>query len=414
MPDTNNSTETPTAENPLQQRNRWGVPPRRIHVEIVLGILLVAGALLGVAKYFFGWRDVEPPACHESWNEQQQADLLALDEELRHNKSLAAIPALYWTEEMSHPLVPVLNEYLGDGNIISIVLNYKEFAAPARTALHEVMISGKGDVLTQQGEPLAIWALHLEMPGLFRELVKRGADVNREYETLMPTVSSSTRTLAIEALAAEFIREYGKAGKQGLSPAEHRQLLEWLSGCQPDLGRPHLQQSVADAVLFAFIAGTTDAAQWALRHGFRPTPASRHMICCLLCQENMQTALRELLKESSMRLEICYPGQANTTLQFLMLLEKLPMSDKLELARLLLEAGSDPNILPPGQESCQRSVLALAVEQYTNCQETERKAARELIRLLRQHGATLTPGEKLSGNLSEQDLAELQELLTEE
>ena len=115
-----------------------------------------------------------------------------------------------------------------------------------------------------------------------------------------------------------------------------------------------------------------------------------------------------------MRLEICYPGQANTTLQFLMLLEKLPMSDKLELARLLLEAGSDPNILPPGQESCQRSVLALAVEQYTNCQETERKAARELIRLLRQHGATLTPGEKLSGNLSEQDLAELQELLTEE
>ena len=48
---------------------------------IALGVLLVWGALFGAAKYFFGWRDVDPPACHESWSKQQQAELLAMDKE---------------------------------------------------------------------------------------------------------------------------------------------------------------------------------------------------------------------------------------------------------------------------------------------------------------------------------------------
>lgn len=381
---------------------------------IVLGILLVAGALLGAAKYFFGWRDVDPPAYHESWSKQQQAELLAMDKELRSNTRLAVLPALYWEDDMGHPLVPRLNDLLGKRNAISAALNYKEFVAPVRQALHEAISTGKGDIHTRRGEPLAVWALRLQKPDLFLELVKRGADVNREYKSLMPT-ASFPRTLAIEALSAEYYLIGNK--KDALkehSPEAHIQQLNALLPFGPELGLPHLEKSVCDAICVAGMAGSTEAALWALRHGYKPSPESRHLIRCLLCQENMQTALRELLKEPSMRLEICYPGQANTTLQFLMLLEKLPMSDKLELARLLLEAGSDPNILPPGQERCQRSVLALAVEQYTNCQETERKAARELIRLLRQHGATLTPGEKLSGNLSEQDLAELQELLTEE
>ena len=122
----------------------------------------------------------------------------------------------------------------------------------------------------------------------------------------------------------------------------------------------------------------------------------------------MQAALRELLKEPSMKHEISYPEQANTTLQVLMHFEKLPMRDKLELARLLLEAGTDPNLLPPGPDSCQKSVLALVLKQYTTRQETEQAEARDLIHLLHQHGATLAPADELS----EQEQAMLQELLS--
>ncbi len=410
MPDTNTATELPAEANPPQPRIRRKVQARRILVVITLGVLLVWGALFGAAKYFFGWRDVDPPAYHESWSKQQQAELLAMDKELRSNTRLAVLPALYWEDDMGHPLVPRLNDLLGKRNAISAALNYKEFVAPVRQALHEAISTGKGDIHTRRGEPLAVWALRLQKPDLFLELVKRGADVNREYKSLMPT-ASFPRTLAIEALSAEYYLIGNK--KDALkehSPEAHIQQLNALLPFGPELGLPHLEKSVCDAICVAGMAGSTEAALWALRHGYKPSPESRHLIRCLQCSENMQTALRELLKEPSMRLETSYPGQANTTLQFLMLLEKLPMRDKLELARLLLESGSDPNMLPPGSESCQSSVLALALKQYMNCQETEREAARELIRLLRQHGATLTPGEKLS----EQGRTELQVLLTEE
>jgi hypothetical protein len=82
--------------------------------------------------------------------------------------------------------------------------------------------------------------------------------------------------------------------------------------------------------------------------------------------------------------------------------------DNVEHVRLLLEAGTDPNLLPPGPDSCQKSVLALALKQYTTRQETEQAEARDLIHLLHQHGATLAPADELS----EQEQAMLQKLLS--
>ena len=115
-----------------------------------------------------------------------------------------------------------------------------------------------------------------------------------------------------------------------------------------------------------------------------------------------------------MREEIIYQGQANTTLQFLFMVEKIAMRDKLELARLLLEAGTNPNLLPPpGEDSCQRSALSLALRLYMNCQQTEQAEAGVLIRLLRRHDARLVPGEVLSESLTEQERATLMELLSE-
>lgn len=360
-------------------------------------------ALLVAARaYVFGWTWGSPPECHGSWSAGQCADLRAMDEELRHNRILAAVPAISWNEEMSHPLVPMLNACFGSGNILSVALNYKEFAAPAREALHIAMETGDGGVLTRRGEPLAAWALRLERFDLFRELVKRGADVNAEYQSLMPTVSSLTRTLAIEVLSAEYIPEYSKARDRRVQPEVHLQLLDWLGECKPALDRPHLEQSVEDAILLGIMGGTPQAAQWALRHGYKASPDCRHLVCSMLCQKNQPEALRELLKEPLMRSDTCYSGESCTTLQYLFTLSKLPLRDMLELARILLDAECDPNfVLPPTGETWQDSPLRMALGQVVDRQPHEQGEAVALIRLLVERGALLRPGETLPDNLPE-------------
>lgn len=326
-----------------------------------------------------------------------------MDDELRHNRGLAAVPAAYWDEEMGHPLVPFLNDCLGKGNLLSVALNYREFAEPARKALFVAIITGEGHVLNRRGEPLAVWALRLNKFDLFRELVKRGADVNREYKSLMPTATSATRTPALEVLSAECIAEYGKRGEQTLTPEDHQALLDWLSAYKPELGRPHLDQSVAEAILLGIIAGNSRAAQWALQQGYKPSPNSRNLICCMLCSENYQDALRRLLKEPALGPETHYPGQYCTTLQYLLTLEKLSMRDMLALARILLESGADPNLLPPpaagGERNIRKTPLSLALQQLSVRPQEEQADALALIRLLVEHRARLAPGESLPENL---------------
>lgn len=360
-------------------------------------------ALLVAARvYVFGWTWASPPEFHESWNAEQRADLLAMDEELRHNRMLAAVPAICWNEEMGHPLVPLLNACFGAGNVVSAALNYKEFADPARKALFIAMLTGEGDVRTRRGEPLAAWAFRLERFDLLRELVRRGADVNAGYETLMPVVSCPKSTLAIEVLSAEYIPEYSKSRDSRVSPEAHHQLLDWLGTCKPALGRPYLEQSVADAILLGIMGGTPQAALWALRHGYLPSPDSRHKICCMLCLENQPTALRELLREESMRPDVCYSDEGGTALQFLFTLEELQLRDMLELARILLDAGFEPDFTPPtAVVNWQDSPLHLALAQVAARQPQEQGDAVALIRLLRERGARLRPGEKLPENLPE-------------
>ena len=382
------------------EENRKQKKPRRWLRWLAAFVWTLFALLLAARAYVFGWTWGAPPECHEGWSAEHRADLLALDEELRHNRILAAVPAFSWEEEMGHPLVPALNACFGSGNFLSAALNYKEFAAPAREALHIVMESGEGNVLTRSGEPLAAWSLRLERSELFRELVRRGSDVNAEYQSLMPTVSSKVRTLAIEALSAEYIPEYSRFRERCVSPEAHFQLLDWLSECKPDLQRPQLEQSVADAIQLGILRGNPQAAQWALRHGYMPSPDCQHRICCLLCLENQPAALRELLREPAMQPDSSYPGQTCTTLQFLFTLDKLQLRDMLELTRILLDAGCDPNfVLPPGGERSQASPLLKALTQVSDRQSQEQADALALIRLLVERGACLRPGETIPADI---------------
>lgn len=384
------------------EENRKQKKPRRWLRWLAAFVWTLFALLLAARAYVFGWTWGAPPECHEGWSAEHRADLLALDEELRYNRILAAVPAISWEEGMGHPLVPALNACFGSGNLLSAALNYKEFAAPAREALHIVMESGEGNVLTRSGEPLAAWALRLERFELFRELVKRGADVNAEYETLMPIVSSPKRTLAIEVLSAEYIPEYSKSRDSRVPPEAHHQLLDWLGECKPELNRAYLAQSVSDAILLGIMGGTPQAAQWALRQGYMPSPDSRHKICCMLCLENQPESLRELLREDSMRPDVCYSDEGGTALQFLFTLEKLPLRDMLELARILLDAGFEPDFTPPtAVVNWQDSPLHMALAQVAARQPQEQADALALIRLLVERGACLRPGEKLPENLPE-------------
>lgn len=384
------------------EENRKQKKPRRWLRWLAAFVWTLFALLLAARAYVFGWTWGAPPECHEGWSAEHRADLLALDEELRYNRILAAVPAISWEEGMGHPLVPALNACFGSGNLLSAALNYKEFAAPAREALHIVMESGEGNVLTRSGEPLAAWALRLERFELFRELVRRGSDVNAEYQSLMPTVSSKVRTLAIEALSAEYIPEYSRFRERCVSPEAHYQLLDWLSECKPELNRANLEQSVADAILLGIMGGTPHAALWALRHGYLPSPDSRHKICCMLCLENQPESLRELLREESMRPDVCYSDEGGTALQFLFTLEKLQLRDMRELARILLDAGFEPDFTPPtAVVNWQDSPLHMALAQVAARQPQEQDDAVALIRLLVERGACLRPGETLPDNLPE-------------
>ena len=122
----------------------------------------------------------------------------------------------------------------------------------------------------------------------------------------------------------------------------------------------------------------------------------------MLCLENQPTALRELLREESMRPDVCYSDEGGTALQFLFTLEKLQLRDMLELARILLDAGFEPDFTPPtAVVNWQDSPLHLALAQVAARQPQEQGDAVALIRLLRERGARLRPGEKLPENLPE-------------
>ena len=124
----------------------------------ILGILILIIMSLGLAGYIYttAWRATDPPAFHESWNEQQRTDFLAIDNELRHNKMIAGLT--FFNEGSLSPTTQWLKESKW-GMLPALFLGWRELAMPAREALHETMRTGKGDVLLASGIPVADIAL---------------------------------------------------------------------------------------------------------------------------------------------------------------------------------------------------------------------------------------------------------------
>ena len=141
---------------------------RRVLIIVGLCAGLLVGAWYAFCLWCGWWQRTDPPSLHPGWSEQQKYDLLALDHELRYNPVCAPFglacfgDGMTWWEDVlcSH------------GS--SLVWGWRRFSQPAREALHEVMSTGRGDVRTKDGYPVALYALRFHRLALVKALVGHG------------------------------------------------------------------------------------------------------------------------------------------------------------------------------------------------------------------------------------------------
>lgn len=160
----------------------------------ILAVIAVLAVLLIAAWHLFcywvnSWQSIEPPVCHESWSEQQKADLLDIDNGLRNSAEIAGLtffyegelaPGTQWLRKRKWGMIPAL------------LLGRRELCMTARAALHESMRSGKGDILLTTGIPVADFALKFHKFDLLKEFIRRGADPNHVYVPWTAPVASTS------------------------------------------------------------------------------------------------------------------------------------------------------------------------------------------------------------------------------
>ena len=139
----------------------------------VVGVL---GALLLAAVVFWNWvnawQKVEPPAFHPSWTESQQADLRELDQFYTSNPMCAAILYMLQSDRQEAVEKWKINRLTAP---FAAMVNRRNVFKPLREALHETMATGKGDICTPDGMPVAAYALRLHKLDLLREMGSAGA-----------------------------------------------------------------------------------------------------------------------------------------------------------------------------------------------------------------------------------------------
>lgn len=190
---------------------------------IILGLLaaLLVGAWYAFCIWCRWWQRTEPPACHPSWSAQQKYELLVLDHELRYNPICAVFGVISPGDGISR-LEQVLSS-----NGTTLVWGWRRFCKPAREALHKVMATGRGDVYTADGYPVALYALRFHKVELVKALVEHGCDPAVPYiawdaPTRQGVVSQSN--LLVDTLAGCYM-DYSL----NLSSRKKLELLDFLA-----------------------------------------------------------------------------------------------------------------------------------------------------------------------------------------
>ncbi len=264
---------------------------------IIIGALLVLliGSWYGFCYWAKNsWQTIEPPPCHESWNEQQCADLLEIDNALR-SPDIAALsffcrgdllsPTTQWMMERKWCQVPAL------------LLGWRDLGMTARAALHETMRTGKGDILLPSGIPVADFALKCHKTELLKEMVRRGANPNHSYISWHTAgyIGDNRTNLIWETFAGNSLNFESR-----ISQEERLELLEFMHANGGSVASVP-NQWLATTHLMLPIAQSHDndggrATAWALRHGMQLNDEDKQN-CVHFMRMHAPERLRELQQE---------------------------------------------------------------------------------------------------------------------
>lgn len=261
---------------------------------IILGLLAV---LLVVAWYAFciwcgWWQRTEPPACHPSWSSQQKHELLALDHELRYNPICAVFGVVSPGNGISRL------EQLLSSNGTTLVWGWRRFCKPAREALHKVMATGRGDVCTSDGYPVALFALRFHKVELVKALVEHGCDPAEPYiawDALTRQGAVSQSNLLVDTLAGCYM-DYSL----NLSSEKKLELLCFLEQHGATIYTlPDAHAAVANAAGAACGHGGDGGAAigWLLRRGVPMNDKQKKSVQEVLLQDECLEAREALLRE---------------------------------------------------------------------------------------------------------------------
>ena len=258
-------------------------------------ILLLVASWYTFCFWVDSWRNIEPLPCHESWSQEQCADLMEIDNELRNNSAIAGL-TFFYEGELS-PTTKWLREKKW-GMIPAMLLGRRELCVPARAALHETMRSGKGDIQLPSGIPVADFALKFHKTELLKELIRRGANPNHVYVAW--TAAVETTNGGQSNLIWETFDGIDLSFEKHLTPAARLELLDFMLAHGGSVATVP-NSTLAELYMLLPLCQTKDsdkglATAWALRHGM-PVSDQGKQNCINFLKERNPELLLELQKE---------------------------------------------------------------------------------------------------------------------
>lgn len=191
---------------------------------------------------------------HESWSEQQRADLLRMYCMLLIDVPTAMddFPAL--VEAMEDMVEAHVADNFRDWDEAEFERLYREASkkcspkywlfmqravSPWLELLKETAATGRGDVYGKDGSSLAWLAVRLGMPDMVKELVRRGTDPNHPYCVSNGGLGEIASMEVQEDLLTAVVAQDPLCVSAEISPQTSKELLDWLLANGADPNKSH-------------------------------------------------------------------------------------------------------------------------------------------------------------------------------
>lgn len=253
-------------EKTEKKKRSWGVKLLYwVFVSVVGGLGMLLLAAVAFWHWVNEWQKVEPPAFHPSWTESQRADLREVDQFYTSNVLSAAILYMLQSNQQEELEKWMRNRVTAP---VAALINRRNVFKPLREALHETMATGKGDICTPDGTPVAAYALRLHKLDLLREMVKRGCHPGKTY---IPWYAPCFRDEPMKSnLLVDALVHHDLLMEHTLPVDEHIALLEFLCEHGADVSQvpdARLARLNASLCLIAEPSDKGAVLAWLLRKG---------------------------------------------------------------------------------------------------------------------------------------------------